>query len=139
MHDSESFTTKHDLVVQDFDPDSTNATDAGWLDMQNFNRADFYFIRTIGTSDISGVRILSNPNSDGSGTDFVAKDIGTIADADAAFDKAHIGSITADQLNGNQYASAQFAFATATDEGIVLAILSEPRFAHEGLDSDDIA
>jgi hypothetical protein len=38
----------------DFDPDSADATDVGWVDCTDYDNLLFQFFRTVGTGDVDG-------------------------------------------------------------------------------------
>lgn len=136
--DSQSFLANNLVTVHDFDPDDSAAADVGWVDMSGYDELTVVAIRTIGTGDVDGFDILSNPASDGSGTDVEVKAhaIGTQPDAISDF---VVLSCRADELSGNRYVSASMELAVSTDEFQVVYIRSKPRRAVRDLTADTIA
>lgn len=131
----------------DFDPDSADPTDVAWVDMRDFAVFLAAFFRTVGTGDIDTLRILANPNSDGSGTDVtVLTKTLTGVQPNALGDYTFL-EVTAEQVRqagvtagvNVRYVALQIEFATSTDEGVVYYELSEPRFAYDELTDDLIA
>lgn len=136
-----------DLAVTcyDFDPDSADATDVGWVDMSGYQKFMAVFVRTDGTSALDTFKILANPASDGSGTDVTIKTHAVANEPDAAGDYIFLECTwddiaDADAATGTaRYVSAQCEFATATDEGVVVYIRSNARYGTSGLTAESVA
>jgi hypothetical protein len=136
------FRSNNLVTVYDFDPDSANATDVGWVDMRDYGALTVLAIRTIGTGAVDGFKILANTASDGSGTDFEVKSHATATEPDAIADFVVLEASAEEIRSGGEgyrYASAQIELATSTDEMIVVYICSQPRFPHDDLTADIIA
>lgn len=136
------FRSNNKVTVYDFDPDSANATDVGWVDMSGWGVLTVLAIRTIGTGALDGFSILANTASDGSGTDFTVKTHAVASEPDAISDFVILEASAEEIRSGGEgyhYASANLEFATATDEMIVVYIQSQPRFAYADLAADQIS
>ena len=57
----------------DFDPDSADATDVGWIDCTDYDAILFSFFRTVGTSAMDTFKVLGNTLATGAGTDVTIK------------------------------------------------------------------
>lgn len=125
----------------DHDPDATTAVDVAWVDARDFEHYLFSFFRTIGTSALT-MKILANPNSDGSGTDVIVRTITLAAQPDAVGDQVFC-ECTAQEIaalgSTLRYVSLNLTLATGTDEGVVTYVKSGPRFAYNGLTADIVA
>lgn len=144
--DAQKIRSRVKVTSYDFDPDATTATDVAWVDMRDFAVLLIQFFRTVGTSALT-FKILANTQADGSGQDVEVKTVTLAAQPDAVGDYV-FAEVTAQEIAqaaadagvaGARYVSASLAFATATDEGVVTYIRSEPRFAHDGLTADSVA
>lgn len=136
---SQHFLANNLVTSYDFDPDASTAVDVAWVDMSGYGELTVVAIRTIGTGNVDGFKILSNPTSTGGGTDVEVKDYGTFTSQPDAIADFVVLSCRADELGGNRYVSAQLELATDTDEFMVVYIRSKPRHAYDGLTSDTIA
>lgn len=145
-----SVATNHlrcNLAVQnyDFDPDATTATDIAWVDLRDYRSFMAGFTRTVGTSNLTGFKILANSESDGSGTDYEIK-VYSGSEPNALMDQvwlecsaeeiADIGDAAGVYL---RYVSANVQVATGTDEAVITYVRADPRYAKEDLTADIIA
>ena len=80
---SDSLATRLAITHYDFDPDSANATDVAWVDMNGFDKIIVSFFRTVGTGALDTFALIGNSASDGSGTDvtLVTNAVGWAPDA----------------------------------------------------------
>ncbi len=136
------FISNNKLLAFDFDPGGTSLTDIGWTDMLGFGGITVMFIRTIGTS-ATVMNIIANTVADGSGTDAVLKTHAVANEPNAVGDFIVL-EVSAEELAlhataGLRGIGAQVSFATGTDEGVVVYILSEPTFAKQDLGEEVIA
>lgn len=128
---AEAITETQDLkaalaVTQyDFDPDATSATDIEWVDMRDYSSILIGFFRTVGSSALT-FKILANDASDGTGTDVTVKTVSPDAAPDAVGDHvwyevnaSEIRQACEDAGVDGRYVTANLAFATGTDEGVV--------------------
>ena len=125
------------VTVYDVDPDDSTATDVGWVDMSEYNTFTAIAIRTIGTGATDGFLILSNPNSDGSGSDTTIKTHAIGSEPNAIPDFVVL-ECNSEELGTDRYVSASIELATSTDEFIVVYVRSHGK---SGLDltADTIA
>jgi hypothetical protein len=138
----------------DHDPGSTAAlevtpdggTTQRWVDMANYGSFSAIAMTSVlGGNGITKLEILANDKSDGSGTDVVIKDSGTVA-ADAVGDYV-VEECTAEELAQEgadnsvnlRYVCARLTCHHAGDEAVVTYIRSKPRFAENGLTADYIS
>ena len=138
---SEKFTFENNVKMHDHDPGATSAveTPATRLDMMDYN--EFVVTSMVTIVAAGGMTLLEIIASDvaTSGTSYVIKTSGVIA-ADAVGDQATL-SCTAEEIaqigtdNGVElrYVTARQTNATATDEGVITTVLSQPRFCVAGL------
>lgn len=130
------------LEMFDFDPDGTDPVDVAWRDMQDFEGLLVCIMRTVGTGDLDGFKILGNSESDGSGTDveIAAHAIGS--QPDAVGDKLVL-EISAEEMAGLgtdlRYVSANLELATGTDEFTVTYLRGNARHVSDGLTADVVA
>ena len=110
-------------TVYDFDPGVTTAVDVGWVDMRDYSTLTVIAIRTIGTGTTDAFTILSNPESDGSGTDVEIKTHALASEPDAISDFVVL-ECDHSELGGNRYVSASLTMGTGTDEMMVVYIRS---------------
>ena len=88
---SSHFVDNNKVLAFDFDPNATTATEISWQDMSDYGELTVIFIRTIGTGNAT-LKIMSNPESDGSGTDYDVKTHGLAnGQPDAVGDKIVTG------------------------------------------------
>lgn len=132
------------ILHYDLDPNATTATDVGWVDMRDYLAIAVSFFRTIGTSDVT-LKILANTASDGSGDEatIVTKTISSQPDAtgDYIFLEALADQIAqqgSEDGKAYRYVSANYSFATGTDEGVMTYVL-KPRYPRADLSSDLIS
>lgn len=109
-----------------------------WLDMSESETVMFLVTVKLRTDDLEQVIILSNPNSDGSGTDYEVKDSGTLSDYNAVGDYFVIEA-TAEQLDGNRYCTIQVKGGHADDDFTIIAIRGGSRFARSALTASFIS
>jgi len=140
------FLANHAMKLYDFDPDSTDPVDVGWVPFAAFFGFVATFFRTVGTGALDKFRILANTKEDGSGTDVVVKAHALGSQPDAVGDQVHLEVTAEEVLQACTDAgvvpkgvSAQIEFATATDEGVVNYVRWGPRFAKDGLTADIVA
>ena len=119
--DTQKFLANNLVTVHDFDPDESAAVDVAWVDMQGHNEFTVIAIRTVGTGALDGFTILSNPESDGSGTDVTIKTHAIASEPDAFLDFVVL-ECNAEELGSNRYVSASLEAATSTDEFLVVYI-----------------
>lgn len=140
------FLANHALKLYDFDPDATTLTNVAWVPFASFFGFVVAFFRTIGTSAVV-LKIRANTKTDGSGTtvEVKAKDL-TGIQPDAVGDQVWL-EVLAEEIRQActdagvvpAAVTASVSFATATDEGVVVYIRTEPRFAKDGLTADIVA
>ena len=140
------FLANHAVKLYDFDPDGVNPVDVAWVPFHSFFGLVVGFFRTIGTGAVDGFKILANTKADGSGTDVAVKAHALGAQPDAVGDQVWL-EVTAEEVRQActdaglvpAAVSANVEFATATDEGVVVYIRTDPRFAKDGLTADVVA
>lgn len=134
------FRSENTVKMYDFDPNATTVTNIAWVPLANFKRLTAGFFRTIGTSNVT-FDIAAATDSSGSGAVAIVTHA-VASQPDAVGDQIFL-ECTADQahevLATATHVSARVSVATNTDEGVVLYIRSEPRFAYSGLTPDVIA
>jgi hypothetical protein len=134
------------ITAYDFD-NAADPVDVAWVDMQNYRCFTALVFHSVGTSKIDTFSILANAQSDGSGTDITIKAHGGQGGSgflDAVGDYGFL-EITAEEvaqeaadagITGARYVSVSLEMNNATDEAVVVYILSEPRFASQNLSAD---
>ena len=140
------FLANHAVKLYDFDPDGVNPVDVAWVPFLSFFGLVVGFFRTIGTGAVDGFKILANTKADGSGTDVAVKAHALSAQPDAVGDQVWL-EVTAEEVRQAcndaglvpAAVSANVEFATATDEGVVVYIRTDARFAKDGLTADVVA
>lgn len=130
------------IAMYDFDPNATTTTDISWVDMRDYDRLLVGFFRTIGTSDLT-FSLIGNTASNGGGTDVTLKtktltSVQPDAVGDYTFLEISADEIVAASESGARYVSANMAFATSTDEGVVLYIRTGAKYP-QTLTADVIA
>lgn len=145
---SDKFVCNNAVAMYDHDPDTTNATTVGWIDMRDFG--EFTVIAMASTLTGAGCdafSIVADAESDGSGTNvtIVSHAVGSAPDAVGDY---LVLSCTAEQIvqegeDGSQqalrYVSAVLDMANTADENVVTYIRSKPRFAYDALTADSVA
>lgn len=132
------------VKLYDVDPDSTSATDVGWVASNTYEVWRFGFFRTIGTSALT-MKVIGNTTATGSGTDFDIKSktlTGVQPDAVGDYTWIEVNAAEIRDAAGSYECkgiSLSLAFATATDEGVAIYIGRSPRFAKADLTADSIA
>ena len=129
------FLANHAVKLYDFDPDGVNPVDVAWVPFHSFFGLVVGFFRTMGTGAVAG-----------SGTDVAVKAHALAAQPDAVGDQVWL-EVTAEEVRQActdaglvpAAVSANVEFATATDEGVVVYIRCDPRFAKDGLTADVVA
>lgn len=110
-------------TMYDFDPDATSAVDIAWVDMSNASRLRIGFFRTIGTSDLTFL-VLGNSASNGGGTDRTIKTVTLTGVQPNAVGDYTFVEVSRDEIIATnediRYVSANLAFGTGTDEGVVV-------------------
>lgn len=145
---SDKWLTRNKLQIWDHDPGSTSATvitpDGGtterWADMRDFSGfVCAAMSSTLNGNGITKLEIVANDESDGSGTDVVIKDSGTVA-ADAVGDWVvlectveELAQEGADNSVDLRYVAGRITVADAADEAVVVYIRTEPRWAYDAL------
>lgn len=141
---SKKLTSEVKVTMYDFDPNSTDATAVGWVDMKDFSTLLVGFFRTVGTSDIT-LSIKAAPAASATNAQIIVeKTITSQPDAvgDYIFIECLAEQIAAVAESSGyplRYASAYISFATATDEGVVTYIRSGARVKRENLTEDYIS
>jgi hypothetical protein len=118
-----SLLTERLKVTQyDFDPDATTATDIAWVDITNVSRILISFFRTVGTSDLTFL-VLGNSQSNGGGTDRTIKTVTLTGVQPNAVGDYTFAEVSREEIIATnediKYVSANLAFGTNTDEGVV--------------------
>jgi len=117
-------------------------TDAGgtWLDMRDYEYVMFILVAAALTGtglDADDCHILSNPNSDGSGTDYTVVTHSDVT-PNAAGDYIVLEA-TAEQLSGNRYCTVNIDANNAADNIVIIAIRGGAKIAKAGLTADYIS
>ena len=141
----QKLSTVLNVTQYDFDPDSTAATDVGWVDMRDYRHFLFSFFRTVGTGTVA-IAILANTASDGSGDEATIKTITPAAAPDAVGDYV-FGEMIAEEVaqkaaedgKAYRYISVNLTFGTDTDEAVVTYILGDSRYPRADLTADVVA
>ena len=144
----EKFTANNKVTMYDFDPDTTNATDVAWVDMQGYEELTVICMASALTgAGVDAFKIVGNSDSAGGDTDVDIKSH-AVGDAPDAVGDYLVLSITAEQMvqegaDGSQtdlrYATAILEVANTADENVVTYIRSRPQFAVSGLTADTVA
>lgn len=139
---SEKLTTELAITHYDFDPDSGDATDVGWVDMRDYDKIVVSFFRTIGTGALTTFTILANSSSTGASTDVEIKSHALGSQPDAVGDYVFL-ECTAKELAAAgtdlRYVSANIDFVTSTDEGVVTYVRGGSRWVRDSQSSDTVA
>jgi hypothetical protein len=130
----------------DFDPNSADATDVGWIDGTDYDAFLFSFFRTVGTSNVDTFRVLGNTAANGGGTDVTIKTKTITAQPNLLGDNAFL-HVTRDEIAvaaanaGVEVVgiSLQLEFATNTDEGVAVYIFENGRRQYADQTADIIA
>src|SRR4249920_3018440 len=120
---SEHIFSRLKIKSYDFDPDSSSATDVGWVDMRDFTHFAAVLFRSVGTHTVTSFSLLANSASDGSGTDVTVKSHAIGSAPDAVGDQIFL-ECTAEEIMQEandagvtaRYVSANIALNTSTDE-----------------------
>lgn len=138
---TESLSSRLKVIPYVFNPDTTDATDVGWINFRDYEKVLVVATHHIGTGDVTTFSLLSNSAADGTGTDATIKSHAVGTQPDAIGDYL-ILEASADEIKGNDADakgfSATMTLGTATDEFNVVYILT-PKRAYDGLTSDTIA
>lgn len=142
------------IEIFDHDPNGTSAlevtpdggTTQRWVDMRGYGAfAAIAMSSALTGAGITKLEIVANTASDGSGTDVVIKDSGTVA-CDAVGDYVveectaeEIAQEGADNSVDLRYVCARLTVANAADEAVVTYIRAYPRYAESGLTADTIS
>lgn len=132
------------ITQYDFDPDSTESTAVGWVDMRDFSKLLVGFFRTVGTSNITLLIKAATSAAGANAQTIVTKTISAQPNAvgDYVFLEClaeQIAQVAATSGYALRYVSAYVSFATNTDEGVVTYVQGGPRFAYDGLTADYVS
>ncbi|HOC94289.1 MAG TPA: hypothetical protein PKH33_18205 [bacterium] len=132
------------ITQYDFDPDSTESTAVGWVDMRDFSKFLVGFFRTVGTSNITLLIKAATSAAGANAQTIVTKTISAQPNAvgDYVFLEClaeQIAQVAATSGYALRYVSAYISFATNTDEGVVTYVQGGPRFAYDGLTADYVS
>ncbi len=146
---SDKISSEIRVLTFDFDPDSANATDVSFEDMQDWSKLMIIFFRTVGTGNLDTFKILANSASDGSDTDVTIKTHAVASEPNAVGDSifleliddeiAQEGNDASPKQTDLRFVSANLEFATSTDEGVVVYIFSGAKRAAAGRTVQKIA
>ena len=115
--------------------DAQAATDnvpAGWIDMQEYEKALFIVMTIAGAQALSAFRVLSNTSAAGAGTDHVVKTLTTPANVNAALETAMLEVTASDLTPGDRYITADLNQAGA-DPLVLVVVLENRRYKRTGL------
>ena len=130
----------------DFDPNTANVTDVGWIDGTDYDAFLFSFFRTVGTGNVDTFRVIGNTAANGGGTDVTIKTKTITSEPNALGDNAFL-HVTRDEIAAAAAnagvevvgVSLQLEFATATDEAVVTYVCLNGRRQYAGQTADIIA
>jgi hypothetical protein len=133
-----------ELAVTTYELDAEGPADVAWVATENFNKALFQVMRTVGTGGLDALKILGNTLADGSGTDVTLVDYSTsvtLSTIDAVGDTVfmEVGQEVFDANPTMLGISVSLGHVTATDESVVTYILGDPRQTTGALTADAIA
>ena len=133
-----------ELAVTTYELDGEGPTDVAWVATENFNKALFQVMRTVGTGGLDALTIIGNTLADGSGTDVELVDKAdslTLSTVDAVGDTVfmEVGQEVFDANPTMLGICVSLGHVTSTDESIVTYILGDPRQVSGALTADAIA
>jgi len=132
------------ITQYDFDPNTTDSTAVGWVDMRDFSKFLVAFFRTVGTSNITLLIRAATNNAGANVQTILTKTIAAQPDAvgDYVFEEClaeQIAQVAATSGYALRYVSAYISFATNTDEGVVTYVQGGARFKYDGLTADYVS
>ena len=141
---TEKFIANNKVTLYDFDPGDTDPNDIAWVDFTDYDVMTIWFFRTVGTGAVDTFSILANPNADGSGTDVTVKASPVTNEPNATGDYILLEINTQDILDAAggismRGVTASVEFATGTDEGVIMYVLSDAKRPQAGLSVELIA
>jgi len=125
------------VTMYDHDPDGTSATDVSWQDMRDHSHIMILAMAsTLTGAGANAFTILSNPQSDGSGTDVEVKSHAVGSAPNAVGDYLMLEA--EEREFTNRYVSASLTMANSADENVVVYIRKAKR-AFSGNTADVVA